>query len=83
MMAVLIYNDWFRIQTTTYILDSIAFLALVHSIPSWMIWSEIECRVHVALAAQKALKPISTSFAKQATGTKILLSQYIICEQGP
>ena len=60
-----------------------AFLALVHAIPSWMVWSEIECRAHVALAAQKALKPISTSFTKQAIGTKSLLSQYIICEQGP
>jgi hypothetical protein len=29
--------------------------------------------LHVAPAAQKALKPISTSFAKQATGTKSLL----------
>jgi hypothetical protein len=25
-----------------------AFLALVHAIPSWMVWSEIDCRVHVA-----------------------------------
>jgi hypothetical protein len=32
-------------------------LALVNLIPSWLVWAEIECTVHVALQKQ----PISTS----------------------
>ena len=64
-------------MNTVYRLDSKAFamysLALVHSIPSWLLWAEIECTGHVALL-KWPLKPVSTSLAKQATGIKSLLS---------
>ena len=37
-----------------------------------------ECKVHFALSTcQTAHKPVSTSLAKQATGTKTLLCEYI------
>ena len=37
---------------TTRNLVTVYFLALVHFIPSWLVWAKIECRVDVALPKQ-------------------------------
>ena len=59
---------------TVYRLDSktLATLALVHMILSWLVWAEIKCTVHVALP-KRPIKLVETSSAKQKTGDKILL----------
>ena len=38
-------------------------LALVHLIPSWLVWAEIECTVHVSLPKQpiNQFKPVQQS----------------------
>ena len=41
-------------------------LALVHSIPSWLVWAEM------------AHKPVKPSWGKQTTGVKSLLPKYIL-----
>ena len=54
--------------------------ALVNSIPSWLVWPEIEftVSVYVTLLIRpiNQFKPVS---AKQTTGNKSLLSKYISC----
>ena len=58
--------------STVYRLDSkdISYsLTLLRVFPSWLVWAEIECTVHVALSRL----PISKS-AKQTTGAQSLLS---------
>ena len=49
----------YKEKVTVYTLGQKALsysLALVHSIPSWLVWIEIKCTVHVALHKHTVLK---------------------------
>jgi hypothetical protein len=74
-----------NITKTAYLLGSTTVnrfesknLALIHSIPSRLIWAKNRLD-GASCSAQTAHKAVQTSSAKKATGTKSLLSKSVYC----